>query len=120
MSLRRAVICSCAVLLAACGQGAAPPATAEAIAAAAAAAPSDPKLARLYGQTCKTCHAVPGTGAPLTRDAAAWAPRVAQGMPLLLDHTLNGYKGMPPLGSCSDCTEAEFTALIQFMSGQAP
>jgi cytochrome c5 len=37
-------------------------------------------------------------------------------MPTLLDHTVSGYKGMPPLGSCGDCGETEFTALIEFMA----
>ncbi len=47
---------------------------------------------------------------------AAWAPRLAQGGSVLLNHTLSGYKGMPPLGSCMDCSEEDFLALIQFMS----
>lgn len=106
----------CAVLVAAgCGPqdpGATP-------AAASAAMPADAKLARLYGQTCKACHTSPGSGAPQAGDRAAWDPRMAQGMPLLLEHTVSGYKGMPPLGSCMDCSEADFEALIRFMSGQA-
>ena len=46
---------------------------------AATLAPSDPKLARLYAQTCKACHAAPGSGAPLAGDTAAWAPWLVQG-----------------------------------------
>jgi cytochrome c5 len=38
-------------------------------------------------------------------------------MDLLVDHAIDGYKGMPPLGSCMDCTEAEFAALIRMMAG---
>lgn len=53
---------------------------------------------------------------PFAGDRAAWAPRLEQGMPTLLAHTVSGYKGMPPLGSCSDCGEDDFTALIEFMS----
>jgi cytochrome c5 len=30
---------------------------------------------------------------------------------------VRGYKGMPPLGACMDCTEREFEALIRFMAG---
>lgn len=80
------------------------------------AVPADPKLAKLYEQTCKACHTNPGSGAPQAGDAPAWTPRLAQGMPKLLDHTVNGYKGMPPLGTCMDCGEPEFTALIRFMA----
>jgi len=78
--------------------------------------PPEPKLARLYAQTCKTCHTNPGSGAPQTGDAKAWAPRLQQDMPTLLQHAISGYKGMPPMGSCMDCSEAEFQALILFMS----
>ncbi|MEK6806190.1 MAG: c-type cytochrome [Pseudomonadota bacterium] len=99
--------------LTACGEKSAPP---SAPAAVSAAIPADARLAKLYEQTCKTCHSNAGTGAPVAGDTAAWAPRLAQGMPTLLNHTLNGYKGMPPLGSCSDCGEPEFTALINFMA----
>lgn len=99
-----------------CGQESPTPSEA-APAPQAAAAPSDPKLARLYDQTCKACHTSPGSGAPQAGDAAAWQSRMAQGMPVLLDRTINGYKGMPPLGSCMDCSEAEFEALIRFMAG---
>ncbi len=99
--------------LCACGEKTPPPAAPTTV---SAATPADAKLAKLYEQTCKTCHANPATGAPAAGDTAAWAPRLAQGMPTLLAHTLNGYKGMPPLGSCSDCGEPEFTALINFMA----
>jgi len=78
--------------------------------------PADPKLARLYAQTCKTCHTNPSSGAPQTGDANAWAPRLPQGMPALVQHAISGYKAMPPMGSCMDCSEAEFQALIRFMS----
>lgn len=109
-------ICTAAILLlAACGQEA--PAPPEPAPVTQAAAPSDPKLARLYDQTCKSCHTSPGSGAPQAGDARVWQPLLAQGMPALLDRTINGYKGMPPLGSCMDCNEAEFEALIRFMAG---
>jgi cytochrome c5 len=75
------------------------------------------QLGKLYLQTCMACHASPGSGAPQAGDRAAWAPRLRQGMDVLLDHTVDGYKGMPPLGSCMDCGEAEFEALIRFMAG---
>lgn len=103
------------VMLSACGKPETPVAPAAPV---AAAVPADPKLAKLFEQTCKSCHGTGAGGAPLAGDRAAWAPRVAQGMPALLEHTLNGFKGMPPLGSCSDCSQQEFEALIRFMSGQ--
>ena len=112
--MNRYVCCLCAMLIAACGQEA-PPAASPI--GATAAVPSDPGLAKLYAQTCKACHTHPGSGAPQSGDKAAWQPRVAQGMAALVDHTVNGYKGMPPLGTCMDCGEKEFEALIRFMAG---
>lgn len=100
------------LLLAACGEQTLPPQ------AAVAAAPApDPATQKLYERSCKGCHGVTGTGAPGTGDAAAWAPRVQQGRETLLDHTITGYKSMPPMGACPDCAEAQFVALIEHMSG---
>jgi cytochrome c5 len=110
--MSRLLLCAGVLLVAACGPDPGSP-----TAAAAGPTPSDPKLAKLYAQTCKACHTTPGSGAPLAGDTAAWEPRVGQGMPALLEHTVRGYKGMPPLGSCMDCTEKEFEALIRFMAG---
>ncbi|RCH36970.1 cytochrome C oxidase, cbb3-type, subunit III family protein [Pseudomonas aeruginosa] len=73
-------------------------------------------MAQVYSASCKLCHANPASGAPLTGDAAAWAPRLAQGIDTLLDHSINGYKGMPPMGMCMQCSEEQFRALIDFMS----
>ncbi|WP_448681702.1 c-type cytochrome [Pseudomonas nicosulfuronedens] len=99
--------------LAGCGDDAAPP-----TASSAALAPSDPALAKIYDSSCKLCHANPASGAPQSGDAKAWQPRVAQGADSLLDHSINGFKGMPPMGMCMQCSEEEFLALISFMSGQ--
>jgi len=115
--MNRSALCLCAALLAACGQEAPPP---SAPAAAVAAQPADPKLSKLYAQTCRACHTSPGSGAPQAGDRAAWEPRVAQGMAVLVEHTVSGFKGMPPLGSCMDCSEPEFEALIRFMAAPGP
>ncbi|MEQ1439254.1 c-type cytochrome [Fontimonas sp. SYSU GA230001] len=109
-------LCALTLLASACGKSESPPPAALPATAVAAPVAADPAVQRLYEQTCKACHGVPGTGAPLAGDAAAWAPRVAQGLDTLLDHTINGYKGMPPLGSCGDCSEDEFRALIRHMA----
>ena len=81
-------------------------------------APSDPKLAELYSHACKACHAVAGSGAPLTGDRAAWAPRVAKGLTALKASVAGGYKGMPAGGQCFTCTPSDHEALIRFMADQ--
>ena len=77
--------------------------------------PEDPDLASLYTQSCFSCHGTGAGGAPRTGNMSDWQPRMDKGMDTLLDNTIQGYKGMPPLGMCMDCDEAQFTALINFM-----
>ena len=99
--------------LTACGGGSTPaPAVATAPATTAA-----PETVKLYQQTCHTCHSLPASGAPQLGDAKAWAPRIAEGRETLLNHAINGYKSMPPMGTCTQCTEDQFAALIEYMSG---
>ena len=83
----------------------------------AALVPADAQLAGLYETSCKTCHTIKASRAPLTGDAAAWAPRLKQGMPTLVGHTVQGFKAMPAGGQCAGCTAADYEALIDFMSG---
>jgi len=83
-----------------------------------ASTPSDPDIAKIYERSCKSCHTLAETGAPLTGDTAAWAPRMAKGMDTLLDNVINGSEGMPPLGLCMDCSASDFEALIHFMAAQ--
>lgn len=83
---------------------------------AAALRPADPHIAQLYEGACKACHANGDSGAPLTHDHAAWAPRWKQGEAVLLDHVVQGHKGMPALGQCVACQPTDFQALIRFMA----
>lgn len=75
-------------------------------------------LQATYERTCKMCHDNPGTGAPRSGDPEAWAPRLAQGRERLLDHTMNGYRTMPPFGLCMACNEEQFIQLIEYMAGE--
>jgi cytochrome c5 len=105
---RASLTCALVCLAAACerGDGRAP-----------AAQPLEPTLILTYQSTCASCHARMGTGAPLTGNASDWSARRAQGSDALLVHTVNGYRGMPPLGGCGRCSEAELRALIAYMAG---
>jgi len=104
-----------AVALAGCGEDANSP-TSSGI--ARSAMPSDPALAQIYANSCQLCHANPAANAPLTGDRKAWEPRVQQGADTLLDHAINGYNGMPPMGQCVECSEEQFLQLIGFMADQ--
>ena len=104
------------VLLAGCGDSNAPASGGERV-NPASLQPADAALADIYNRSCRSCHATGASQAPLTGVLENWQPRLEQGMDILLDHTINGFGGMPPMGMCFDCDEAQFTALIRFMSG---
>ncbi len=70
-----------------------------------------------WARTCAMCHVRGEGGAPKIGDAAAWEPRLAQGEALILEHTINGFNNMPPLGYCMDCEREDLRAYIRFMSG---
>ncbi len=103
------------LLLGACGEGSNNVASTPAV-ERGPREPAGEALAQLYNRSCRSCHAMGTAAAPLTGDFAAWAPRLEQGMDVLLDHTINGYQGMPPMGMCFDCSEEDFRALISFMA----
>lgn len=71
-----------------------------------------------WSRSCSLCHASGVGGAPLVGDTKDWEPRLKQGEEILLQHTINGFGKMPPLGYCMDCTERDYLVLIAFMAGQ--
>lgn len=76
-----------------------------------------PELMRKWARSCALCHLDGNARAPRAGFEDEWRPRVAQGMDVLLDHTINGLGKMPPLGYCMACDEADFRAMIEFMAG---
>lgn len=72
-----------------------------------------------YNKSCAVCHNAGAAGAPKTGDAAAWAPRLEKGMDVLVQSVKSGLNAMPPKGMCFDCTDAEYAALIEYMSTPA-
>lgn len=116
------VFMACVLALAACGGDVAedaPKASDSASTTESGAAVLTPSQQALFDRTCKACHGVPGTGAPGVGDEAAWAERNKQGLETLVDHSINGYGQMPPMGLCMECTQDEFVAFISYMSGLA-
>ena len=90
---------------------------------AAAAPDAAPRAARsgadVYAATCTACHATGAAGAPKTGDKAAWAPRAAQGMDTLMQHTLNGFNAMPPKGTCFACSDDDLKAAVEYMISES-
>lgn len=98
--------------LSACDRKKPPPTPEEAL----KLAPADPALAKLYEHSCKACHAVAGTGAPLIHDHAAWNPRWQKGERALLAHAIAGFQAMPAGGQCAACTREDYEKLIRFLA----
>jgi cytochrome c5 len=65
------------------------------------------------------CHGTGVMGAPKVGDAAAWKPRVAQGMNTLYGHATKGFKMMPPRGGNPGLKDDEVKAAIDFMVGKS-
>jgi cytochrome c5 len=105
--------------LSACSAGEVPPKplTAE---QSAALSPADARLASLYAGSCKSCHTVKDSQAPLTGDRTLWDARWAKGADALLTSALQGKGKMPAGGQCFECSPADLTKLIMFMAGRAP
>ena len=95
---------------------------ATAAAAPAAAVPVATQVAgggeALYKQACVVCHASGVANAPKFGDKSAWAPRIAQGVPQLVQSVLNGKGAMPPKGG-STALEPEIRAAVQYMVSAA-
>lgn len=108
-------LASALALLTACSQTPAPPAE-----PAAPAVTLDAPLQAIYDRSCGNCHSIPASGAPQRGDAKAWTPRLAKGTDVLLEHTINGFQGMPPMGACMDCNEEQYRALINYMAHSQP
>lgn len=72
-----------------------------------------------YDTVCFVCHSTGAAGAPKMGDKASWAPRIAQGMDVLGQHAIAGYKGktgyMPAKGGRADISDENVVAAIEYM-----
>lgn len=71
-----------------------------------------------YNMYCMACHGTGAAGAPKVGDTAAWAPRIdaAGGIDGLVESSKKGKNAMPPMGLCSDCSDAELKEIVEYMS----
>jgi len=74
---------------------------------------------QVYNSACLACHGAGVGGAPILGDAAAWQPRIAQGMDVLNDHAINGFQGsagyMPAKGGRVDLSDQEVMDAVTYI-----
>ena len=92
-------------------------AVADAAAATEAAAPMTAE--QIYQTNCLACHATGAAGAPKTGDAAAWAPRIANGMDTMVSNAVKGLNAMPPMGLCMSCSEDDIRGVVEYIVAQS-
>lgn len=68
-----------------------------------------------YEETCHICHGPGLAGSPKLGDKAEWAPRIAEGMDVLMKRAIQGYKAMPPKGTCTNCSDEEIKKAVEYM-----
>ena len=73
---------------------------------------------QVYEKVCTACHAAGVMGAPKVGDKAQWEPRFAQGLDTLVNHAVNGIRGMPAKGGNPALTEANLKDAIVYMLGE--
>ncbi len=83
------------------------------------ASTEEPDGEAVYNVACLACHGAGVAGAPKVGDAAAWEPRLAQGMEVLIEHAINGFQGnagvMPARGGNASLSDEEVAAAVEFM-----
>lgn len=70
---------------------------------------------KIYNQICSACHASGIAGAPKVGDQAAWKDRIAEGLPTLEQHAINGYESMPARGGDSGLSDADVKDAVAYM-----
>jgi cytochrome c5 len=69
----------------------------------------------ILNQYCNVCHLTGWNGAPLSGDANDWQPRLSAGFDSIFKNVKQGINGMPAMGTCQDCTDAELEAAVRKM-----
>lgn len=70
----------------------------------------------IYEQNCVTCHEDGVAGAPRFRHKGDWAPRLQQkNLDELTASAIKGLNAMPAKGTCTECSDADIKAAIEYM-----
>ena len=104
-------VLSAMCMLAGCGESGITDGVGSSVKAVPAASPQ----AIIYAKHCVGCHSSGVGGAPVMGDAAAWASRTAQGLETVYANAINGIRGMPRMGTCSSCSDADIRTTVDFI-----
>ena len=87
---------------------------------------AQPDLAQgkqIYTKNCFACHGSGAAGAPKLGDTGNWAPRIAQGIDILEEHAIKGFKGaagyMPPKGGFMALSDDDVIAAVAYMVSES-
>jgi cytochrome c5 len=87
--------------------------------AAGSALPVPKNGMQAFQQVCSACHGQGIAGAPKAGDAAAWAPRIAEGKATLYQHALHGFQSdgkiMPAKGGRPDIPDNVIREAVDYM-----
>ena len=69
-----------------------------------------------YESTCFACHGTGAAHSPEVGDVIEWEIRLEKGLDSLVQNTIKGLNGiMPPRGLCTDCSDADLKAIVEYM-----
>ncbi len=73
----------------------------------------------VYDTACVACHGSGALGAPRFDNKADWSSRITQGYDLLIKHSIEGIRLMPPRGGAADLTDTELARAVAYMANSA-
>jgi len=73
----------------------------------------------VYKAVCLMCHQAGMLNAPKFGDTQAWAPRIAQGYEVLVQHALKGIRSMPAKGGNASLSDAEVAGAVLYMTNSS-
>lgn len=82
------------------------------------------KGAKIWTDNCFSCHGTGRAGAPKIGEKSQWAPRIAQGVEVLIGHALTGFYGkggteMPARGGNPSLSDEDVQAAVAYMVAQS-
>lgn len=69
----------------------------------------------LFWANCAACHESGLRNAPLIGNKEMWAPRIAKGEEVLLQHAIHGLNKMPARGGNAELSDEELLHVIRYM-----